>query len=332
VNANPYGVSKTSGFAQCHYRLGIIARQAGRVDEAASEYAKAIELDPEYAPSRVNLAEIQIVRGDRAGAVAQLREAVRIDPEYGKARYNLGLALAWMGEWVDAGREFDEGRRLAPGSPDSWFGTGAFRFRFGDWIGAQLMWETMRDRAAAANAPAVVARANDLLRLLARQRAIEAAAGEGDTVVRQNARTAAFWAVAGERARAEVIIRSISRPASDAVHLYQEGDLLVAAGRLAPGEALLRDALAIRPGLPFAHFSLGAARLLASDPEGAAREFAAEVAVNPQNAEAHFNLGVLALEYRNDREAAARHLRDCIAQGGSKAEDARALLARIERS
>ncbi len=325
VNGNPYRVSERSGFAQCHYRLGIVARQEGRVDAALAEYRSAIDLDPGYAPSRVNLAEILIARGDRSGALAQLREAARIDPKYAKARYNLGVAAAQVGEWDEAAVAFDAARRLAPSEPDSWFGFGAVRFRSGDWTAAGDAFREMSASAAARGEREKAARAEDLARLAAREEALEAAApGRGP---REDARSAALWALVGDAPLAERMLRAA--PADDPVRLYQLGALLVASGRGAEGESLLARALVLAPRLPFAHFSLGAARARANDPDGAALEFAREVEVNPTNAQAHFNLGVLALERRGDRAAAAEHFRACAALGGDRAAEAREALRRI---
>lgn len=328
VNANPYHVSNRSGFAQCHFRLGVVARQDGRIDDALAEYRKAIDLDPNYAPSRLNLAEILITRGDRAAALEELREATRIDPEYPKAHYNRGLAAAQLGRWDEALEAFEAARRLAPESADSWFGVGAVRACEGDWAGAREAFREMGSRAAARRDQEKARRAADLARWVARLDAVERAAGPAPAGVapsRREARASALWALVGERTPAT----PPRPPSDDPVSLYLIGDLLVTTGRMAAGEELLRDALARSPRLPFAHFSLGAARVLANDPDGAEREFALETEVNPSNAEAHFNLGILALERRKDPAAAAEHFRACAALGGEKANEAREALRRL---
>jgi len=350
VNANPYRVSNRSGFAQCHFRLGIVARQEGRIDEALARYCEAIALDPAYAPSRVNLAEILVTRGDRAGALAELREAARIDPEYPKAHYNRGVAAAQSGEWGEARGAFESALAVAPRSPDAWFGIGAVRSRDADWAGAREAFDQMGHLARARGDEGKARSAANLARLVGRLEVIERAAGsapEGASATvpsRADARAAALWSVVGETALAGTSLGADPKsgagasasvggaePASieDPVVLYVLGDFLVSAGRHAEGEPFLRRALALAPRLPFARFSLGAARALANDPAGAAREFALEAEVNPRNAEAHFNLGVLALEHRGDRAAAIEHFRACAALGGEKAREASETLRRL---
>jgi tetratricopeptide (TPR) repeat protein len=348
VNANPYRVSNRSGFAQCHFRLGIVARQEGRIDEALARYRDAIALDPNYAPSRVNLAEILAARGDRAAALNEFREAARIDPEYPKAQYNLGVAAAQMGEWDEARTALERAGDLAPRSADSWFGIGAVRTRDGDWAGARDAFDQMGRLAQARGDGERARSAANLTRLAARLAQIEGAAGPVPAEMsrrapsRAGARAAALWSVVGETALAGAILRpgaaageggapggAAAAPTADPVVLYVLGDFLVATGRPADGEPILRRALEHAPRLPFAHFSLGAARALANDPTGAAREFALETEANPKNAEAHFNLAVLALEHRGDRAAAVEHLRACAALGGEKAAEAREMLKRL---
>jgi tetratricopeptide (TPR) repeat protein len=321
VNANPYGISKTSGFGQVHYRLGIIARQAGKIDDALAEYRRSIEYDPDYAPARMNLAEILLAKQDLDGALVELRETVRIDPEYGRARYNLGLTLALLGDWAAASAEFEESARLAPQSADGWFGAGAARFVGGDFAGARAAFETMGARASAAEAAAsstasaenrasalaaqaahaAAERARNLIALVDREADLERAAPIGSSAstadsprasgadavssARRLARVASLWLVAGDPARAAAVAQSIAG-VDDPVVVFHRGDLLVAMRRIEDGEALLRRALALEPRLPHAHASLAAARRLAGDRYGAYQELEAELETNPANQEA----------------------------------------------
>ncbi|MFN0149349.1 MAG: tetratricopeptide repeat protein [bacterium] len=338
VNTNPYDVSETSGFGQCHFRLGIIARQNGRMDDALAEYRRSIEYDPAYAPARMNLAEILLARQDLPGALAELREAVRIDPEYGRARYNLGLALALLGEWTAARPEFDAAVRLAPQSPDGAFGVGAASYVAGDYRRAVAAFESMAQRAGAlgtagaASVQALQTRARDLARLAEREARLDAAAASfgssADATERAAARAAALWGVAGERSQLEKYLQS-APPSRDPVVLFHRGDLLVGAGRVDEGVLLLRESLSAAPALPYAHFTLGAVRILARDSDGAYREFSEEVRVNPSNSEAHFNLGLLARDWLKNRDAAIAHFRACAALGRERAAEARQLLDQL---
>ena len=72
---------------------GRLAFQAGRMAEAAIEFQKAVEADPQSATARVNLGVTLTQLGQQDAAVTHLREAVRLQPDNGTAHYNLAIAL-----------------------------------------------------------------------------------------------------------------------------------------------------------------------------------------------------------------------------------------------
>lgn len=72
---------------------GRVAAQAGRYQEAAAEFRRALTARPESVEARVNLGSVLALSGDRTGALEQLREALRLDPANFTARFNLGSLL-----------------------------------------------------------------------------------------------------------------------------------------------------------------------------------------------------------------------------------------------
>lgn len=72
---------------------GRVAAQAGRHADAAAEFRRALEAQPESVEARVNLGAILGLAGDRAGAAEQLREALRLAPGNATAHFNLGSLL-----------------------------------------------------------------------------------------------------------------------------------------------------------------------------------------------------------------------------------------------
>jgi tetratricopeptide (TPR) repeat protein len=101
---------------------GRVAAQAGRYQDAAQEFRRALAVRPESVEARVDLGSVLSLAGDRNGAMAQLREALRRDPGNVTAHFNLGSLLADGGppeearahlEAAVAGRPDDaEARRL----------------------------------------------------------------------------------------------------------------------------------------------------------------------------------------------------------------------------
>ncbi|MEQ8493957.1 MAG: tetratricopeptide repeat protein, partial [Gammaproteobacteria bacterium] len=65
--------------------LGAIQFAAGRVDDAATSFAHALELDADAADTHDNLGLVAAARGDRAGAAAHYERALARDPAHGSA-------------------------------------------------------------------------------------------------------------------------------------------------------------------------------------------------------------------------------------------------------
>lgn len=101
---------------------GRVAAQAGRYQDAAQEFRRALAVRPESVEARVDLGSVLSLAGDRSSAMEQLREALRLDPANVTAHFNLGALLAETGppdearahlEAAVAGRPDDaEARRL----------------------------------------------------------------------------------------------------------------------------------------------------------------------------------------------------------------------------
>ncbi len=94
--------------------LGALLRAQGRLGEAALQYRRALELDPDDAGAYNNLGNVLREQGRAAEAIEAYREALRIDPDHPLARANLGLALASQGEHREALAELREALRVAP--------------------------------------------------------------------------------------------------------------------------------------------------------------------------------------------------------------------------
>ncbi|MCL2710348.1 MAG: tetratricopeptide repeat protein [Planctomycetaceae bacterium] len=77
-------------------------------------YHQSLRIDPEFIPSRINLAMLHNERGEPKEAEEQFREVLRIDPEQGDTAYSLGLLLAELNRLNEAGEMLKRAAGLRP--------------------------------------------------------------------------------------------------------------------------------------------------------------------------------------------------------------------------
>ena len=97
-----------------HNNLGLVLAGRGKVDEAISEYQKAVEIEPYDAEAHNNLGNALAGRGQVDGAIARYQRALEIKPGYAEAHYNLGNALLGRGKFDAAVAEFRTALQLKP--------------------------------------------------------------------------------------------------------------------------------------------------------------------------------------------------------------------------
>jgi tetratricopeptide (TPR) repeat protein len=103
------------------------AREAstkGRMDEALSRVAKALEIHPQYADALTFRAVLKLTTKDTAGAVLDLQKAIEYDGNYAMAYMVLGSALNIQSKFDEAIRTLERGESLAPGAWQAYFELG----------------------------------------------------------------------------------------------------------------------------------------------------------------------------------------------------------------
>lgn len=84
--------------AQAHSNLSVVLVDLKKFDEAKTEAAQAVSLDPENAIYRAVLGNALSKTGDRKEAIVQYRKAIALKPDYENALYNLGRVLKEDGQ------------------------------------------------------------------------------------------------------------------------------------------------------------------------------------------------------------------------------------------
>jgi len=102
------------GDSESHFLRGSFAAHAGRLDEAAAHYRRALAIDPDYAEAHLNLADTLISSGTPGEALPHLQRTVELDPSRAQAWNVLGLLLMQRGRLDDALEHFGTALELRP--------------------------------------------------------------------------------------------------------------------------------------------------------------------------------------------------------------------------
>jgi tetratricopeptide (TPR) repeat protein len=101
--------------ANSHAKTGDLYMAADRPEEAATEYAAAVEIRPDFLDLRFKLAEAYMDLEMLGEALTHLEEIVVVNPDFAGARVRLGALFNRLGDTDGARREWE---RCAEECPD----------------------------------------------------------------------------------------------------------------------------------------------------------------------------------------------------------------------
>jgi protein O-mannosyl-transferase len=102
---------------EAHRLLGVALERDGRRDEAVAAMARAVELEPQSAVVRKQMARFFWSQGNIPAAYLEFAVIERLDPDSAEAQHYRGTMLQRQRRLADAVRCFQEAVRLVPGSP-----------------------------------------------------------------------------------------------------------------------------------------------------------------------------------------------------------------------
>jgi tetratricopeptide (TPR) repeat protein len=94
--------------------LGLALQNTGDPKAAASHYAQAAAMKPDYAPARYNLGTTLFALHQTNAALARLQEALALAPQDFLAHFNYAVALEQVGQPDNAAAHYLESIRLRP--------------------------------------------------------------------------------------------------------------------------------------------------------------------------------------------------------------------------
>jgi tetratricopeptide (TPR) repeat protein len=133
---------------ESHHNIGILFMELGRQGEAETEFKKALEIDPNFVPAAVTLADLYRSQKREAEAEPVLRAVIARDPSAASVHFALGLWLVRAGRREEAWGELKRAAELAPDNAHFGYVLGVAVASAGDRAqGVQILRNVLRTHA-----------------------------------------------------------------------------------------------------------------------------------------------------------------------------------------
>ena len=312
-------------YAPAHMRLGKVLLAAGHDPEAAAELETALELEPDLQPARVTLAQIRLAEGELEISEALLDAILREQPRHAQALSTLGQVYMRQGRRGEARKVAERAREAA------------IYNLYEDPLMSQVVAEGVSSVLIWERAKAFLDNGNDQQAMLGLRQVVKLKPQNADV----HQQLAVAYGNLGEVDRARRHLERAVTLAPDRVDaLIQLATVQLDQQDPQPASLHLQRILELAPDDPDARWLLGRAQLMAGDvpgavatfeqaaagseppawarnewggalarggrPDAALAQFRAVLAVDPDNAQALFYVG-LVLEGRGRVEEAVDH-------------------------
>ena len=107
-------LTKTPDAPQARNMLGLELQSQGKLDQAISQYRRALQVKPNYVEAHNNLGIALQLQGKPDEAISHYRRALQIDPGYVEAHYNMGITFRAQGKHDQAINCYRQALRLKP--------------------------------------------------------------------------------------------------------------------------------------------------------------------------------------------------------------------------
>jgi tetratricopeptide (TPR) repeat protein len=106
--------------AAAHNNWGLALQGQRKFDEAIEHYAAAVQIKPDFAEARINLAKARATQGRTDEAIQALHDTLRISPACAEAHNALGAILSAQGKLDEAAEQFAAATRLQTDFADAY--------------------------------------------------------------------------------------------------------------------------------------------------------------------------------------------------------------------
>ena len=280
--------------------VGRALLNLGRLEEAEASFLDALELDPGWVAPRMGLAMVALGRDEPFKIVHHLERAIEADPGYPEPYVELGRYYGLMAEPALAKATFERWTHSHPDDADMLINAGLTLFDAADYAEALAFFEKAIEGAMIdeqrSGARTFRANALDMLgRYPEAVAAYEEVIDETPDWWEAHANLGICHARNGRLDAAEATFRRGLEQCPGSPELRDELAAHLLAERKDPQEALKlsEEAVALgRDEIRHLH-TLGEARLAVGDEAGAEEAYRSVLALDPENPDAHLELGIL---------------------------------------
>jgi len=270
-----------------HFQLGYAYAGLNRLDEAKTEFSRAIALDPKMAAAYQNLGLV-LMDSDPSAAADAFRHTAELQPTESRPRFLAGYSLEREGKFPEAIEQYRAALALSPTDYEAHFALGRVLLRTNDAAGAEEQFRA----ALAARADAAPARLGLGTALLAESKfdAASDALAEylkvkpDDKPAHWDRASALFHLSRYDDALAE-LDRSDAGGAPSAESLKMRGDVYMQQKKWKEAGEVLKQAFSLAPQDAELAFWMGHTDIELRDYPGAAQILAQVYARNPQDAD-----------------------------------------------
>jgi type IV pilus biogenesis/stability protein PilW len=158
-------IAADPGNLEAYNNLGVVFKEAGRLDQAAGLLQRALALDPKYEKALNNLGVVRYLKGQYEDAIGLFRRAIAINPENVESYTNLGIIYLLAERLEEARTAFERALQLDPKHAETHYNLALLYERQGIWPRALKHYQRFLELALPTHAP-FVAKVRERLRLL----------------------------------------------------------------------------------------------------------------------------------------------------------------------
>jgi tetratricopeptide (TPR) repeat protein len=241
------------GEADFHYNLGVAQQFLGQKAEAQSSYQKALRLNPDHPAALNNLGNLALNSNQLEEAEDCLRHALRVQPDYGAAYHNLALVCNQRRKLEEAVSCLRQAVRLIPGDA-------AIHFQLGQVLEKQ----GKTDEAINAYREAVRLRPDHVMGQVSLGNLLTLGRHPGEALPHYQ--------------------QAVRRQPQDPAHHSNLGNVLTQLGRPQEAEKCCREAVRLQPSFANGNHNLGVALAAQGRIEEALQSVEAALRIDPEHA------------------------------------------------